>query len=77
VGPYQMKKNTYTARTPNLKTTDRCLLSRKEVAKMLSLSVPTVKRYQQKGLIKPIIVNARVVRYRYEEILEFIEQAAA
>ncbi len=44
---------------------------------MLSLSVPTVKRYQQKGLIKPIIVNARVVRYRYEEILEFIEQAAA
>ena len=52
-------------------------MSRKEVAKMLSLSVPTVKRYQQQGLIKPIIVNSRVVRYRYEEILDFIEQAAA
>jgi predicted site-specific integrase-resolvase len=72
-----MKKKTHTVRTPNLKTTDHCLLSRKEVAKMLSLSVPTVKRYQQQGLIKPIIVNSRVVRYRHEEILEFIEQAAA
>jgi len=72
-----MKKNTYTIRTQNLKTTDYCLLSRKEVAQILSLSVPTVKRYQQQGLIKPIIVNARVIRYRYEDILKFIEQAAA
>ena len=72
-----MKKKPHTVGTPNLKTTDHRLLSRKDVAEMLSLSVPTVKRYQQQGLIKPIILNSRLVRYRYEEIVAFIDQAAA
>lgn len=72
-----MKKKKHTVITSKFKNPEPCLLSRKAVAEMLSLSVPTVKRYQQQGLIKPIILNSRLVRYRYEEILAFIKQAAA
>lgn len=53
------------------------LLSRKNVAEILGLSVPTVKRYQQQGLLRPIVVNARLVRYRYEDIIDFVNQSAA
>jgi predicted site-specific integrase-resolvase len=69
-----MKKKIHTSKFQN---PDHRLLSRKNVAEMLSLSVSTVKRYQQNGLIKPIILNSRLIRYRYEEIVAFIEQAAA
>lgn len=69
---YNSKSNANQSQKSDLR-----LLSRKVVAEMLGLSVLTVKRYQQRGLLRPIVVNARLVRYRYEDIVEFVNQAAA
>jgi predicted site-specific integrase-resolvase len=60
----------------NINSTAPKLLSRKDVAGMLDLSVRTVTRYQQQGMIRPILFNSRLVRYRYEDVMEFINQAA-
>jgi len=49
------------------------LLSRKAVAAFIGVSVMTIKRYEQKGMLHPLKLSERLVRYRPEEIERFLE----
>ena len=50
-------------------------MSRRELAERWSCSVETLKRKERKGLLKPIKIDARLLRYRLEDVLA-IEAAA-
>jgi len=49
------------------------LLTQKEAALLLSVSIKTVTRYRQSGLLPTVIINQRTVRIPKEAIQEFIE----
>ena len=49
------------------------LLTRKEVAKLLRVSLSSVRRYTAAGLIKYIRLPSGLIRYRFEDIEEFIK----
>ena len=53
------------------------LLSRRQVAARLSVSIETIKRMQRRGLLQPIILNARLLRYRATDIDRLISEASA
>ena len=50
------------------------LLTRKEVAQMLGVHLETVKRYGRQGLLHPIRVTSRMVRYEEEDVLALLSQ---
>ena len=52
------------------------LLSRAQVAAQLNLCPHTVARYTRQGLLPCLRVNARLIRYRSEDVQAFIEVAA-
>lgn len=43
-------------------------LTRKEVAQYFKVSKETIRRWENQGRITPKIVNARVYRYRLDEL---------
>ncbi len=45
------------------------LLTRKEVAKLLSISLPTLRSYVKRGLLKEHRIGARVL-YKKSEVIE-------
>ncbi len=47
-------------------------LSRKEVAKLLSVTTRTVQRWEEAGLLVPEYINSRVIRYRQSNVLSLI-----
>jgi hypothetical protein len=51
------------------------LFSRRQVANRWSTSIETVKRRQKQGLLTPIYLSKRQVRYRLSQIIG-IEEAA-
>lgn len=51
------------------------LMSRKHVASKLGVSCMTVKHYQNRGLLKPIYLSSRAVRYRAENVENLILEA--
>lgn len=51
-----------------------CLLSRKEVAQILGVHPGSVKRYEKRGLLRPVKFNPRLIRYHRETVEEFISK---
>lgn len=51
-----------------------CLLSRKEVAQIVGVHPGSIKRYEKKGLLKPVKINQRLIRYHRETVEEFVRQ---
>ena len=54
------KRNIY---NQNNNITINQLISRKAVAELLGLSTMTIKRYGIKGLLHPIVIGPKVIRY--------------
>ena len=52
-------------------------LSRKELSARWNLSIKTLKRREKEGILRPLSLGARTVRYRLSEILAIEEDAAA
>ena len=48
------------------------LLSRKQVAEMAGVHPGTIKRWERRGLLKPIRINPRVVRYKAAEVMRLL-----
>lgn len=63
------------SQTPHPK--DDRQLSRKELSARWSLSIKTLKRREKEGILRPLSLGARTVRYRLSEILAIEEDAAA
>jgi DNA-binding transcriptional MerR regulator len=54
--------------------THKCvlLLSRRDVAELFGVVPVTIKRWEQKGILTPIKVNERIVRYHPDEVNKLI-----
>ncbi len=52
------------------------LVSRKLAAEKIGVSTETLKRWERRGLLHPIIFNSRLIRYRRTDIDRLVEQAA-
>ena len=52
------------------------LVSRKCAAEKIGVSTETLKRWERRGLLHPIVFNARLIRYRRADIDRLVEQAA-
>ena len=50
----------------------RDLLSSKEVSEILGLSRRTLARYEEQGILKPVKLNSRVIRYYRNEIEDML-----
>lgn len=50
------------------------LLSRLEVAEVFNISTRTVARWEEKGLLKPIRITSRLIRYQKRDIDALIEE---
>jgi hypothetical protein len=55
----------------------RLLVSRREAADMLGINPRTVREYERRGLLSPIRLNCRVIRYRREELERLIDDCSA
>ena len=44
------------------------LLTRSEVASYFAVSKETIRRWEGRGMITPIVINARVYRYRLSDL---------
>jgi len=61
---------------PTLQQITDTLFSRRQVANRWSTSIETIKRRQKQGLLTPIYLSKRQVRYKLSQIIG-IEEAAA
>ena len=52
-------------------TTDR-LLTKKEVASRLNISLPTVDRFIRKGLLQKIVMSPQIVRISLKSVEQFL-----
>ena len=52
------------------------LISRPAVARLLGVTVRTLKRWEGKGLLSPIVINSRTVRYRWIQVKELIDNSS-
>ena len=50
--------------------TNQKLINRKELVSRWGCSIPTIKRREKEGILKPIYLSARLVRYRLADIEE-------
>ncbi len=55
---------------PIIQTVIDPLLSRHQVAKILGISNATIKRYDQRGLLQPIRIGSRLVRYKLADVTQ-------
>ena len=56
---------------------DDCFLSRAEVMRRWRVSITTVKRREQQGILRPIRMSAHAVRYRLSDVVRVEDEAAA
>jgi hypothetical protein len=56
---------------------DDCFLSRAEVMRRWRVSITTVKRREQQGILRPIRMSTHVVRYRLSDVVRVEDEAAA
>jgi len=56
---------------------DDCFLSRAEVMRRWRVSITTVKRREQQGILRPIRMSTHVVRYRLSDVVRAEDEAAA
>jgi len=52
------------------------LLTKQDVASLFQVSPRTVSRWQSKGLLNPVRINERIVRYPAEQVQALIEEAS-
>jgi len=52
-------------------------LSRKELSERWNVSIKTLKRREKAGILRPLSLGPRTVRYRLSDILRIEEDAAA
>jgi DNA-binding transcriptional MerR regulator len=52
------------------------LLTRREVAELFGVAPITVRRWEEKGILTPIRVNERIVRYHPDEVTKLMEGSA-
>ncbi len=65
----------YVSKNQNPKTpAGVTLLSRKAVAALIGVSTMTLKRWEKRGMLHPLKLSERLVRYRPEEIEKFLEE---
>lgn len=57
-------------------TIPEVLLSRRDVAARLTVSVETVKRREREGLLPAVRFNSRLIRYRLKDVEKLIEEAS-
>ncbi len=53
------------------------LLSREQVAELLSVSKMTIKRFEKRGMLNPVILSPRSIRYHSQDVQKLIQQAEA
>jgi predicted DNA-binding transcriptional regulator AlpA len=53
------------------------LLSREQVAELLSVSKMTIKRYEKRGMLHPVILSSRSIRYHSQDVQKLVQQAEA
>ena len=56
---------------------DDCFLSRAEVIRRWRVSIATIKRREQQGILRPIRMSTHVVRYRLSDVVRAEEEAAS
>ena len=56
---------------------DDCFLSRADVMRRWRVSVTTVKRREQQGILRPIRMSVHAVRYRLSDVVRAEDEAAA
>ena len=56
---------------------DDCFLSRAEVMRRWRISIATIKRREQQGILRPIRMSTHVIRYRLSEVVRAEDEAAA
>ena len=60
--------------SPRTETAPQGLLSRKQVASLFGVCKETIRRWEQQGLFKPVIINSRVLRYRMADVQSIVGQ---
>ena len=55
---------------------DKFLLNRREVAELLGIDKLTVRRWGERGIITPIKLSERTIRYRSDEIMKMMKGSA-
>ena len=58
-------------------TNNMSLISRKQASAMLGVSTMTVKRYQKRGKLNPVYLSSRSIRYRIQDVQDFIQSSLA
>ena len=53
------------------------LVSRREAADMVSVTPKTIREYERKGLLTPIRLNCRVIRYERQELERLIAKCSS
>ena len=56
---------------------DDCFLSRAEVMRRWRISIATIKRREQQGILRPIRMSTHVIRYRLSDVVRTEDEAAA
>ena len=56
---------------------DDCFLSRAEVMRRWRISIATIKRREQQGILRPIRMSTHVIRYRLSDVVRAEDEAAA
>lgn len=56
---------------------DDCFLSRAEVMRRWKVSIATIKRREQQGILRPIRMSTHVIRYRLSDVVRAEDEAAA
>ena len=51
------------------------MISRRQAGEILGLSTRTLKRMEERGVLHAYRLNARVVRYRRDEVLELLNKS--
>ena len=53
--------------------TKQKMLTRKDVAQILRVHTGSVKRYDKNGLLHPVRITSRLVRYEEDEVLALLQ----
>ncbi|WP_457795279.1 helix-turn-helix domain-containing protein [Horticoccus sp. 23ND18S-11] len=61
--------------SPKLVNLKESLLTRKDVARRLSVHSNSIKRWQRDGRISAVVINSRVVRYEESEVERLIKES--
>jgi len=65
-----MKRQNLASKSP---TKGVKLASRWQVAEMLCVSIDTIRRMERRGQLKPIRLNARMIRYRVNDVEQMMK----